>query len=105
MPEVLVVYVPASGIVWQQVVKTSSQLTVEQAIRLSGFAGQHPDIDWQAGGVGIFGKRVQPSDLVFEGDRIEIYRGLVFDPKESRRRRALHRQKRQQTGDKGRGRR
>ena len=38
--------------------------------------------------IGVFGKRVKPEHKLREGDRVEIYRPLVMDPKEARRRRA-----------------
>ena len=38
--------------------------------------------------IGIYGKRCSLDELVKEGDRIEIYRPLINDPKEIRRRRA-----------------
>ncbi|MDP9109332.1 MAG: RnfH family protein [Pseudomonadota bacterium] len=47
-----------------------------------------PDSDLSQQPVGIFGKRKTPDTLLRQHDRIEIYRPLVADPKESRRRRA-----------------
>jgi putative ubiquitin-RnfH superfamily antitoxin RatB of RatAB toxin-antitoxin module len=44
--------------------------------------------------VGIFGRAAEPQARLADGDRVEIYRGLSFDPKESRRRRAEHRRAR-----------
>ena len=38
--------------------------------------------------VGVFGKRVALDHPLADGDRVEIYRPLVIDPKEARRRRA-----------------
>ncbi|SCB86118.1 hypothetical protein GA0061080_100690 [Gilliamella intestini] len=38
--------------------------------------------------IGIYGKRCEPTQLVKNGDRIEIYRSLINDPKEIRRRKA-----------------
>ena len=38
--------------------------------------------------LGIFGKRVPPGQALRDGDRVEIYRPLVLDPKEALRRRA-----------------
>jgi len=38
--------------------------------------------------LGIFGRRVPPDHPLKDGDRVEIYRSLVLDPKEARRRRA-----------------
>lgn len=102
--DVSVVYAQGHNRVWQESLKAVAGVTVEQVIQSSGFEQQHPDVDWRAGGVGIFGKRVKPDDLVRAGDRIEIYRALVFDPKESRRRRAAHRLRQKQLQGKPRGR-
>ena len=38
--------------------------------------------------LGIFGRKVAPDQLLHDGDRIEVYRPLVLDPMEARRRRA-----------------
>ncbi len=97
--KVLVVYSPAASQIWQQSVQLPEYATVADAIDASSFAAQHPKVDWQAGGVGILGQRVEPGAKLQDGDRVEIYRGLVFDPKESRRRRARHRQRQKQRGD------
>lgn len=62
--------------------------TIEQAIAQSGILTDMPGIDLAAQPVGLFGKK-RPLDTVLrERDRIEIYRALVADPKDSRRRRA-----------------
>ena len=42
-------------------------------------------------GFGIFGQKKSPETVLQDGDRVELYRSLSFDPKESRRRRAAHR--------------
>jgi hypothetical protein len=62
--------------------------TIEQAIAQSGVLDDIPGIDLAVQPVGLYGKK-RPLDTVLrEHDRIEIYRPLVADPKESRRRRA-----------------
>ncbi|AOB31096.1 electron transporter [Bordetella sp. H567] len=76
---------------WRRQVDLPAGATVAQALAASGFTQAFPDVDpWQAG-VGVFGRRVQPGHSLSGGDRVEIYRALVFDPMESRRRRAAHR--------------
>lgn len=62
--------------------------SVEQAIHASGILARFPEIDLAHADVGVFGTRVRLSDAVRAGDRIEIYRPLIADPKEARRRRA-----------------
>ena len=60
--------------------------TLEIAIRQSGILEQVPEIDLAVSKVGVFG-RLYPLEHVLEaGDRVEIYRPLVADPKEVRRR-------------------
>jgi putative ubiquitin-RnfH superfamily antitoxin RatB of RatAB toxin-antitoxin module len=63
--------------------------TVAEAIRLSGILRRCPGIDLNVNRVGIFGRSVAAQAHVEDGDRIEIYRPLRADPKESRRHRAL----------------
>ena len=62
--------------------------TIQQAIESSGIFEQCPEIDLEVNKVGIYSK-LQKLDTVLEsGDRIEIYRPLLADPKEARRQRA-----------------
>jgi len=59
--------------------------TIQEAIERSGILNRYPDIDLRRQGVGVFGQ-ARPLDYCPRtGDRIEIYRPLVLDPKEARR--------------------
>jgi len=64
--------------------------TMLQAVKLSGIMKEFPQIDLDTSKLGIFGQAIKkPNDYELkEGDRIEIYRPLLADPKEVRRRRA-----------------
>ena len=62
--------------------------TVKEAIALSGIAAQPADGDWNTVAVGIFGKRAPLATVLRERDRVEIYRPLIADPKQARRKRA-----------------
>ena len=62
--------------------------TVESVIRSSGILERFPEIDLAANKVGIFGKATKLSATLHDGDRIEIYRPLIADPKEARKKRA-----------------
>lgn len=62
--------------------------TVEEAIRASGLLELRPDIDLSKNKVGIYSRPVKLADVVYDGDRVEIYRPLIADPKELRRKRA-----------------
>jgi putative ubiquitin-RnfH superfamily antitoxin RatB of RatAB toxin-antitoxin module len=62
--------------------------TVAEAIQTSGMLGKHPEIDLAVNKLGIFGKLTKADAMVRDKDRIEIYRPLIADPKEVRRKRA-----------------
>jgi putative ubiquitin-RnfH superfamily antitoxin RatB of RatAB toxin-antitoxin module len=62
--------------------------TIEQAIRQSGVLDAVAGIDLALQPVGLYGKKKPLETVLRERDRIEIYRPLVADPKESRRKRA-----------------
>ncbi|OIR11049.1 persistence and stress-resistance antitoxin PasI [mine drainage metagenome] len=62
--------------------------TIADAIRLSGLLDKYPEIDLEKGKFGIFGKLSKSDTVLREKDRIEIYRPLIADPKEVRRKRA-----------------
>ena len=72
--------------------KVSPGTTVCEAIAQSGIARRFPQIDPAHSKVGVFGRLVKPDRVLQAGDRVEIYRPLIADPKEARRQRA--RQKR-----------
>jgi hypothetical protein len=61
------------------------------AVRAAGILVRHPEIDLTQHKLGIYGKVVAADAPLADGDRVEIYRPLVLDPKEARRRRALRR--------------
>lgn len=64
--------------------------TVRAALRLSGIGHDFPELDLDHCPVGIFGKQVSVPEtrVLMAGERIEIYRPLLADPKEIRRQRA-----------------
>lgn len=64
------------------------QTTAEAAIRQSGILARFPEIDLARNAVGVFGKPCRPDHPLRAGDRVEIYRPLIADPKEARRNRA-----------------
>lgn len=69
-------------------VRLAAGATVGDAIRASGVLTLFPEIDLANNKVGIFSKLVKLDDIVRARDRIEIYRPLIADPKEVRRKRA-----------------
>jgi putative ubiquitin-RnfH superfamily antitoxin RatB of RatAB toxin-antitoxin module len=62
--------------------------TIEQAIAASGLLEEFPEIDLAQQPVGLYGKKKPLETPLRQHDRIEIYRPLVADPKDSRRKRA-----------------
>ena len=62
--------------------------TVAEAIQLCGILEKYPEIDLATNKLGIFGKLAKADTLLRDKDRIEIYRSLIADPKEVRRKRA-----------------
>lgn len=67
--------------------------TVEQAVRACGILKAFPEIDPARTAVGIFGQRVAWNQPLANGDRVEIYRSLIADPQQARRRRAARRRR------------
>ncbi len=59
-----------------------------EAVIQSGIDDYFPEIDKQNCDIGIFGKAVKPDHVLENGDRIEIYRPLIADPKQVRKQRA-----------------
>jgi putative ubiquitin-RnfH superfamily antitoxin RatB of RatAB toxin-antitoxin module len=72
-------------------VQVPTGATAISAVHLSGILQQHPEIETRALELGVFGKAVPHDYTVQEGDRVEIYRPLLADPMEQRRRRAAER--------------
>lgn len=88
--DIEVCYVHGSG-VWHRAVTVPEGARVGDALDESGFHQEFPGVDPTRVGVGVYGIKCDMEHVLHDGDRVEVYRPLVFDPKESRRRRALHR--------------
>lgn len=69
-------------------VKLAPGSNVEQAILASGLLELRSDIDLNSNKVGIYSRPAKLGDVLNDGDRVEIYRPLIADPKELRRQRA-----------------
>ena len=69
-------------------VKVANGATIEDVIIASGILSLRADIDLKKNKVGIYSRPAKLGDFVQDGDRIEIYRPLLADPKELRRKRA-----------------
>lgn len=68
----------------------NQEISVIEAVKLSGILEKYPEICLTTCSIGIYGKRLANIDqyALQAGDRIEIYRPLQIDPKEARRKRA-----------------
>ena len=68
----------------------SADTTVQAAIEASGLLEKYPEISLDKGGnkVGIYAKLTPLTTVLRDRDRVEVYRPLIADPKEVRRKRA-----------------
>jgi putative ubiquitin-RnfH superfamily antitoxin RatB of RatAB toxin-antitoxin module len=69
-------------------VEGAKGMTVREAIESSGILKRFPEIDLDSNKVGIFGKLATLEQALETGDRVEIYRPLIADPKAQRKKRA-----------------
>ena len=69
-------------------VEGAKGMTVREAIERSGILKRFPEIDLEINKVGIFGRLVTLEQALDTGDRVEIYRPLIADPKAQRKKRA-----------------
>lgn len=85
--------------IWRRSVSVPERATLREALDASGFFRDFPEfIDDAALAVGVFGRLCGMQQTLHAGDRVEVYRPLAYDPMESRRRRARHRQRKAATG-------
>ena len=91
MYQIQINYADRAEHAWSQDLRVASNTTIEQALEQSDFQLQFPQLDWRELGLGIFGLKQTADYILQEGDRLELYRSLNFDPKISRKRRAIHR--------------
>jgi putative ubiquitin-RnfH superfamily antitoxin RatB of RatAB toxin-antitoxin module len=76
---------------WLTALEVEEGASVREAIERSGILRRYPEIELIPGRVGVFGKEVDLASRLRDGDRVEIYRPLEADPKETRRRRVKRR--------------
>ncbi|WP_133128752.1 RnfH family protein [Legionella nagasakiensis] len=89
MVNVEVVYLPINNLPVHLHLSVEAGTTVAQVLDQSGIQDKYPEIQTMA--IGIFAKRVSMESVINHGDRIEIYRPLMIEPKEKRRERASRR--------------
>ncbi len=79
------IYCPTSTTLFRKKIPYVDGLTIEDVIAQSGVEAHHPEVTGYI--TGIFSVAMARTAAVKQGDRVEIYRPLAFDPKEKRRQR------------------
>lgn len=83
---------------WVREIELAEGSTLRVAIERSGILDAYPDLKLDELAIGVFSRPRQLDEVVHDGDRVEIYRPLLVDPKEARRHRAELRRKRKGKG-------
>lgn len=73
---------------WQKTVQVAQGATVADVLATVAWQQECPQLEGLP--YGVFGELVTSSQVLQDGDRVEFYRELSFDPTDSRRRRAEH---------------
>ena len=75
---------------WQEIIALEVEpgTTAREAVARSAINRSFPEINVERVELGIFGKAVKPDHPLHAGDRVEIYRPLIADPKAVRKQRA-----------------
>ena len=73
---------------WVLKVRVPEGATIAQAVEASGIAWRVPQVKLEGASFGVFGDVRAADSVLRAGDRVEIYRPLVADPKVTRRERA-----------------
>lgn len=81
-----VAYAEPTQQIWLRI-EVPESCTVQIAIERSGLLEMFPNIDLSVQKVGIFGKLSNLDAPLHSGDRVEIYRNIIADPKTVPRRR------------------
>lgn len=90
MIDIIIAYAPTVETQVEFPIQVEPNCSVIMAIKRSGLLTRFPNIQLPGShAVGIYGRRVALDAGVKAGDRIEIYRPLTHDPKETRRKRAV----------------
>jgi uncharacterized protein len=87
MPRVTVAWSPAPRQVLEWAVDLPEGSTVRDAVLASGWRETCPGQEPAATELGVWGRRCAPQQVLREGDRVEVYRPLLVDPKVARRER------------------
>ncbi|MEO8279071.1 MAG: RnfH family protein [Ideonella sp.] len=83
--EVEVVHCKSRSVVDSVRLRLPLGASVDDAVRAAGVLQRHPELDAVAQRLGIWGRLVPETQILCDGDRVEIYRPLLVEPKEARR--------------------
>ncbi len=83
MVKIELVYITNTGIVFHLNLELQSGSTVRDALNTSEVFNTYPETKELP--VGIYAKQTSLDTVLKDGDRVELYRPLVRDPKEKRR--------------------
>jgi putative ubiquitin-RnfH superfamily antitoxin RatB of RatAB toxin-antitoxin module len=84
---ITVVYCPRPREVREQLLQLELGCTAGLAVQQSGLLHDVPRTDVDRLTLGVWGRRVSGSHVLRQGDRVEVYRPLLVDPKVARRER------------------
>lgn len=87
MAIVTLVCAPAPRTVFEEVLTLAPGATLEDAVRASSLSTRFADLDWRALSAGIWGRAAGWDQVLADGDRVELCRALLVDPKVARRER------------------
>lgn len=85
--KVTLLYAPAPREVVEATLDAPQGCTLEQALEQAGWLARFPDILAEPLALGIWGRKAERTQLLREGDRVEVLRALRVDPKVARRER------------------
>jgi len=84
---ITVVYAPAPRQVFEHLIELPAGACVADAFAASGLREAFPGVDLSSGLFGVWGRKADAEQALQDGDRVEIYRPLLVDPKVARRER------------------
>lgn len=83
--QIKVIFAKSDNCQFEKEIDVIKGTNIQAAINHSGLLKKFPDIDFTKNKVGVFGEIKSLSDIVFAGDRIEIYQPICVDAKNIRR--------------------
>ncbi len=83
-----VYYCLSTNKIWHCTINLPEGSTIIHALKDSGIMLAFPNLDPWKNGIGIFGEKKNADFILSDNDRVELYSPLIFDPTESRKKRA-----------------